>query len=73
MAVNNSLILYSSGVGSPVLDFHQLRYDKDDQFTIISGDTLGNVGEPVRFEFDDEGAARRIFIGAEPSQRIEYL
>ena len=29
--------------------------------------------EPVRFEFDDEGAARRIFIGAEPSERIEYL
>jgi len=73
VAVNNSLILYSSGFASPVLDFHQLRYDKDDRFTIISGDTLGNVGEPVRFEFDDEGAARRIFIGAEPSERIEYL
>jgi CubicO group peptidase (beta-lactamase class C family) len=71
VAISNSCILYTSAAAWPVHDFCRLRYERDDQFTMISGDSIGNIGEPVRFEFDDEGIARRVFIGPNPSDRIE--
>ncbi|MDQ2902283.1 MAG: beta-lactamase family protein [Chloroflexota bacterium] len=70
-AVNNGLLLYDPASTNPALDFHQLRYEKGDQFKMVHGDSFGNIGEPVRFECDDKGLARRMFVGPDPLERFE--
>ncbi len=71
IALDQSLILYNLKSKSPVLDFYQLQPEGDHQFTVTSGDSLHYVGESVRFEFDSEGKACRVFVGPEPFTRFE--
>lgn len=70
VALNDGLILYDPADSNPMPGVYQLGHAQDDQFTIINGDPLGDVGESVRFEFDDQGVARRVFTGPNPSNRI---
>jgi hypothetical protein len=71
VTLDQSLILYNLKSKSPVLDFYQLQPEGDHQFTVTSGDSLHYVGESVRFEFDSEGKACRVFVGPEPFTRFE--
>src|SRR5258708_6360546 len=71
-AVRNSLILYGSAAPNPVQEFHQLRYDRDNQFTMLNGDGFGNIGEPVSFVCNNQGVAQKELLGPKLSERYEY-
>ncbi len=73
MSINGSLVLYTPGVYSPALDFHQLRPDADGRFTLTSGNSIGQLGERVRFELDGDGMARKVWIGSNPAEKIAWL
>lgn len=72
MAINGSLVLYSPIGAFPALDFHQIRPDADGRFTLTSGNSIGQLGERVRFELDSDGQARKLWIGPGPSERIAW-
>jgi D-alanyl-D-alanine carboxypeptidase len=73
VALNGSLVLYNPKVASPAQDFHQLRPDADGHFTLTSGDSIGSLGERVRFELDSEGDAQRLWVGPNPYERVAWL
>ena len=68
----SSPALFQSAAPNPVQEFHQLRHDRDNQFTMLNGDGFGNIGEPVSFVYDDQGVAQKVLIGPELSERYEY-
>jgi CubicO group peptidase (beta-lactamase class C family) len=69
VALNGSLVLYGPGMPTPSQNFHQLRPDTDGHFTLTS-DSIGQLGERVRFEFDDEGNACRLWVGPNPNEKV---
>ncbi len=73
MAINGSLVLYCSGAASPALDFHQVRPDADGRFNLSSGNSIGKLGEHVRFELDSAGYAQKVWLGPNPSEKIAWL
>jgi D-alanyl-D-alanine carboxypeptidase len=72
VAVDKQLLLYSPESRSPEDGFSLLRYDRGDQFTVVSGDDIHYIGETVRFEFDDQGVAQNIYVGPNSSQRLKF-
>jgi D-alanyl-D-alanine carboxypeptidase len=70
-AVSKSLLFYQSNAQNPFADFGKLRYEQDDQFTIISGNPVGSVGETTRFVFDGQGMAQKMIVGPNPADRFE--
>jgi CubicO group peptidase (beta-lactamase class C family) len=71
--LNGSLVLYGPEVASPAQDFHQLRPDADGHFTLTSGNSIGNLGERVRFELDSEGYVQRLWVGPNPCEKVAWL
>lgn len=72
-AVNGSLIMYNSGPASPTLDYYQMQQRDDGNFILVSGNSIGQLGERVRFEFDDQGDVKRAIVGANPAEKIGDL
>lgn len=72
MAINGSLVLYSPDSPAPVLDFYPMRPDADGRFTLVSGHSIGQLGERVRFELDEAGVAQKIWVGPNPSEKIAW-
>lgn len=70
-AINDSLVLFAADSASPIYEFSRLRHEQDDQFLMFDGSGFDHIGEPVRFECDEQGVAQRIFVGANPSNRWE--
>ncbi|HET8840706.1 MAG TPA: serine hydrolase [Ktedonobacteraceae bacterium] len=71
--VNGSLIMYNSGPECPTFDYYQMQQNPDGNFTLISGNSIGHLGERVRFDFDDQGNPFQVIVGANPSEKIADL
>lgn len=70
-SINGGLVFYTPGADIPPNDFHRLEHEQGEQFIIKSGDTFGNIGERARFEFDDEGQVRKLWIGPDYNERLD--
>jgi CubicO group peptidase (beta-lactamase class C family) len=70
-AVQNKLLLYVPGARSLEGEISQLRHEQEHQFTMVNGSGFDHVGEVLRFELDDQGVARRVYVGPNPSDRFE--
>jgi CubicO group peptidase (beta-lactamase class C family) len=71
ISIASHLLFYEPGPHAPMSDLDRLQYKQDGVYKITSGNSFGHVGELVRFEKEGDRASR-IFIGANPSTRLDY-
>jgi hypothetical protein len=68
--INGGPVFYNPALDRPSSDFSRLKYLQDDTFTIVSGDSFGNVGELARFEIDEQSSPRSFSVGPERNTRL---
>ncbi|GHO46550.1 serine hydrolase domain-containing protein [Ktedonospora formicarum] len=68
--INGGPVFYDPSLDTPSSDFSCLKHLQDDTFTIVSGDSFGNVGEPAHFEIDEQGLPLSFSVGPERSAHL---
>ncbi|WP_165423685.1 serine hydrolase domain-containing protein [Ktedonosporobacter rubrisoli] len=71
VTLNNSVNLFNLGAPNPLLGLSRLHHEGGHRFTMVDGNSIDHIGEPVSFVCDEQGVAQHLFVGPDPSERFE--